>query len=38
MKSNRATRNAIRRIAELKIKTHSLPDTIEEYIKKCTRK
>lgn len=38
MKSNKATQNAIKRIAELKIKTHSLPDTIEEYIRKCTRK
>lgn len=38
MKSNKATRNAIKRIAELKIKIYNLPDTTEEYIKKCTVK
>lgn len=32
------TREAIRRIAELKIEAHNLPDTVEQYIEKCTVK
>lgn len=38
MKPNKATQEAIKRIAELKIKTYNLPDTVDEYIKKCTAK
>ena len=35
---NKATTAAIRRIAELKIEVYKLPETVEEYIEKCSLK